>query len=317
MMLGRVEVKKSSSDNTSSEHREPQEGGHANHGDNFHNYIEEKEEKSDLLSIQPRGNISKGVQEETSFHDQDNSNNLDEKESHSMNNISAHPDHTFETTSNIEAGGTTSVSEHKEQILDGHLGGTVVRDTTGQPSQAEILDQHNLGDGAWKDAGKEFPLHNVTDVFANYYSRTDEIAKKKSSYEQELALPNLHPDRANLIKDHLLPLLDKAMAYQIKMVKRLLDQKKEVRKSKSFQLEISRLIFKINDRPNKLERLVDEIEKDHQGLALAQEKDVEISAKIAALPAGQVVPEILNETRNTIQRSFIVKLLYFYKFLKT
>jgi hypothetical protein len=218
------------------------------------------EENSDRSSLQSRGDLSHSIQENKPDFDQKMSSSLPE-ESGSMGDTAANNRSLFRLTDNGW--------ERQDPV-------------TKMWKPTDHFQQDALEQGTLKTVISDMPREIIARL---PYSRADEIAKKKSRYQEELRSLPPESDRAKLLTQ-LTPLLDQAMEYQRQIVSRILDGTKNSNATQSQGLKTSLALEKmvnVNDRPSKIERLIEEIKKDHQGLAEAQEIDSVIGAKIATL----------------------------------
>jgi hypothetical protein len=153
------------------------------------------------------------------------------------------------------------------------------------------------------DVAPKSGLDPVLVCLANNYSRSYFITQKKSAYQQELRLLEPNSERANLL-DALILLLDQAHTYQAQILKHL---EAQAEKKTSQALKNSYFLhgmMEINESPNKVERLIEEIEKDYQGLIRAQNAGNKIERVIRIFnDQGAAIPESLLLARQAIQES--------------
>jgi hypothetical protein len=166
-------------------------------------------------------------------------------------------------------------------------------------SRAALSDGSLLADPK-KDAMDVTPKSGLDPVLVcldNNYSRSYFITQKKSAYEQELLSLNEGSERANLL-NALILLLDQAHTYQAQMLKHL-----EAQAEKKISQALKNSYFlhgmmEINKGPNKVELLIEEIEKDYQELMRSQKTSEEIENKITALisetPPAPIPPLLIN-----------------------
>ena len=213
-------------------------------------------------------------------------------------------------------GSDNKLSERDQREIDcadEHLDPSHVTEREEKESDlSSIQPQENLSGLGAENSSPNNRLRDVTNIFANHYSRTDEIAKKKSRYEEELQLLDPTSARVELIRNHLLPLLDKATTYQITINKHLLDQINKEGVPPVYKVTILQQLIQINDHPNKIERFVNEIEIDHQRLTQAQAKAQEIIAEIEAfrdIPTDLLLalPYQLNNAQKCINKSIYLR----------
>ena len=200
-------------------------------------------------------------------------------------------------------------NDHTDKHLDSE-GYTAIEEEKSDLGNETLRDVDNSNDVLLKS-------DKVMDVVANNDIRideiTNEIAKQKSLYKKELASLNPTSDKAEIIKDVLLPLLKQAHVDQINIVKKL-------EQSNLPQCEISRLLLQINDRLNKIEGLEDKIKKYNQEVTQAQETYAAITYKIAVLwlragyfasaSSSDGVPKRLSDGVPELLSDFVSQYLY-------
>ena len=140
--------------------------------------------------------------------------------------------------------------------------------------------------------------HAPSIEFSNSYNRADEINKKKDAYQAELESAKANPAPSESTErieslTRLISILEKAAKYQNAMVLHL--QKEPSPATKAFLS--SREAFgnvvaiensiKINSRPNKIERIVEEVEEDYKALTDYQSR---LAEKQAALQSENGAP---------------------------
>ncbi|MBM3194111.1 MAG: hypothetical protein FJZ59_07775 [Chlamydiae bacterium] len=130
-------------------------------------------------------------------------------------------------------------------------------------------------------------------TLANAPDRSGIVRQKKATYQQELKnLSSNQSDRAAWC-EKMIALLDKASAYQVKINKALLTFSADFSSKTPGYQQAERLIKlenfrKVNDRPNKLELHIEEIEQEKKILTLYQNKLEEVEAKLAIAEPGSI-----------------------------
>ncbi|MCX6957850.1 MAG: hypothetical protein NT164_04870 [Verrucomicrobiae bacterium] len=128
------------------------------------------------------------------------------------------------------------------------------------------------------------------DVVPQHYNRAEDIDKRKAACQQELReeqIKNPSPESAHRIfaLERLIAVLEKASAYQNDMVRHLNDSESPDPKIALLKSPYRlKTLLKINESPNQLERIADQIEIDSQNLLSYQATLNIIQAHIVALP---------------------------------
>ncbi|MCX6957141.1 MAG: hypothetical protein NT164_01170 [Verrucomicrobiae bacterium] len=161
--------------------------------------------------------------------------------------------------------------------------------------------------GTWKFAGLRSDPNDLQplSVVTKHYNRAEDIDKRKAAYEQELReeqIKNPSPESEHRIfaLGHLISVLEKASAYQNEMVRHLnASESPDARITASQDSYRLKTFSKINESPNQLERIADQIEIDSQNLLSYQATLNIIQAHILALPTpGGFEADCLNSMKS-------------------
>ncbi len=148
-------------------------------------------------------------------------------------------------------------------------------------------------------------------VVIEHYNRANDIAKKRDAYQQELkeeAQRSSSSDSENrtFTLSHLIAVLEKASSYQNAMLKKLYNHEPSTKPNIAMLQESHRLknAIEINEFPNKIEAISDQIEQDYflldkiqiQLNALQQYQD-----KLTA--NGRNIPPALSKARKALDQA--------------
>ena len=133
--------------------------------------------------------------------------------------------------------------------------------------------------------------------------RDDKLSEKITEYEKELNSLDSNSEQAGIIQE-LIKLHFKAREYHEKSIKHLipddkvsfLNRKEEAldRKATLKVCSVLQILEDINNNPNKVERLIEEIEKDYQGFIRSQETSGKIEDLISETPPAPIPPLLIN-----------------------
>ncbi|MBX9576903.1 MAG: hypothetical protein K2W97_00325 [Chthoniobacterales bacterium] len=187
-------------------------------------------------------------------------------------------------------GGAVSGDEEfkklQQEAIKGGLTPEVIKSMAKMAQAAKELETQKV-----KSARGENVLGVVT--LASVPDRADIIRQKQETYRQELkSLSPNQPDRAAWC-EKMIGLLDQASTYQAKINKALLNPSTDLSSKATGYQRAERLIKlenfqKVNDRPNKLELLIEEIEKEKEQLTIYQKKLEEVNGKLATAAPGSI-----------------------------
>ncbi|MCX6957769.1 MAG: hypothetical protein NT164_04450 [Verrucomicrobiae bacterium] len=158
---------------------------------------------------------------------------------------------------------------------------------------------------SYEEQNEATSLAGPIGICIQHYNRADDIAKKKSAYEQELSLLSPDSDRAKMLIK-LIPLFEQARSYQNDMGRHLKDYRETFKKTGGPDAVFLESMMKINSSPNKVERLIAQIENDYQSLARCQKQLLKVRKEIIDLQHLEwPVPKLLTETVRAFDESIL------------
>ncbi len=156
---------------------------------------------------------------------------------------------------------------------------------------------------SYEEQNEATSLAGPIGICIQHYNRADDIAKKKSAYEQELSLLSPDSDRAKMVIK-LIPLFEQARSYQNDMGRHLKDFRETFKKTGGPDAVFLESMMKINRRPNKVERIIAQIENNYQSLAKCQEQLLKARKEVVELQDLEwPIPKLLTETMRALDEA--------------
>jgi len=165
----------------------------------------------------------------------------------------------------------------------------------------------------WRSAG---PIENPQELEAFqfvtlHYNRAGDISKRIEAYQQELSEkqaknPSSERDNRIFVLEHLIPVLNKARDYQNAMITKLAEQVPSSDSRIALLEDSYRLSSnsRINESPNKIEMIADQIEREHHALTSIQIFANVVQQRIDdIMRVGEAIPQYLGVAREELNEA--------------